>query len=58
MRVNADTLVSIAQKMVKLEQIDIIVASFEVNGFTCTVETTDSQMEGRTYYLTGLVKKV
>ena len=57
MRVNADTLIIIAKKMTELEKLDLDVTSFNVHGFQCTVESTDSQLEGRTYYLTDVTKE-
>ena len=54
MRLNADTLIAIARKLVDLEKIDIAITSFNHHGYTILVETTDTQMEGRTYYMVGV----
>ena len=57
MRVNALTLTSIAKKMLELEKLDIQVNEFEHYGQICTVESTDSQQDGRTYYHTDVNEK-
>jgi hypothetical protein len=56
MRLSADTLIAIAKKLTDLENIDVVVKSFMLNGDTILVETVDTQMEGRTYYMVGFEK--
>jgi len=55
-RVNADTLIVIAKKMTELEKLDLEVTTFNVHGLQCSVESTDSQQEGRVYYLTKVIQ--
>lgn len=56
MRVTADSLIVIAKKMTELEKLDLDVTSFNVHGLQCAVESTDSQQEGRVYYLTNVIQ--
>lgn len=57
MRVSAATLIAIANKLTELEKLDIQVTQFEMLHVVCTVESTDDQKEGRSYYLKDVNEK-